>query len=134
MEDKMKIDTEGILDKAAARRLFVAVVITSFIGPFAGSGSYTGFGSGIWGFCRGAKLGGLWLFTWLGYVYSAYREAGRYLWQTAGIYHRFVAFCQYLSTGRLCHLGGHAECAEVSPRLCYVPHIWAWYGAAGFFP
>ena len=38
MEDKMKIDTEGILDRAAARRLFVAVVITSFIGPFAGSG------------------------------------------------------------------------------------------------
>lgn len=38
MEDKMKIDTEWILDKAAARRLFVAVVITSFIGPFAGSG------------------------------------------------------------------------------------------------
>ena len=33
MEDKMEIDTEGILDKAAARRLFVAVIITSFIGP-----------------------------------------------------------------------------------------------------
>lgn len=38
MEDKKQADTENILDKAAARKMFAAVMITSFIGPFATSG------------------------------------------------------------------------------------------------
>ena len=38
MQKDMQMDNDGILDKAAARKLFLAVMITSFIGPFASSG------------------------------------------------------------------------------------------------
>lgn len=38
MQKEMQMDNAGILDKSAARKLFLAVMITSFIGPFASSG------------------------------------------------------------------------------------------------
>lgn len=38
MEEKKQAAAEGILDKPAARKMFIAVMITSFIGPFATSG------------------------------------------------------------------------------------------------